>query len=370
MTKFKVGDRARALNTAHGQFTRGKEYVVSGVDEYSISIERDDRGSTTNGWGKDNFELIKPAEWKPKVGERVRFTDKCEKGWWFGPLTKNKEGVIVGPASWSGFGDDFEFDVKVEGEGTGHVAMKHIEPITATADATEAPVAAEAQPAAPAPAPLKIEAGRYYKTRDGRKVGPIVVAQGEYSPWPWKSYEGLTTYYFKDSGFSCPGSLRDHRDEDDLVALWEEPTTKASNDNGPKFKTGDRVKVTTSRHGDSQIGKTGVVINDNYRGGDLTIEIRYDTPMPSGLYHNQYSVSDLELIAAPAPTTTAIVALIENGTAKPATRPKVHASRELATAEAERLALQFPGQKFGVFVLADSKIADIVNVPTPVLRAA
>lgn len=106
--------------------------------------------------------------------------------------------------------------------------------------------------------PLKIEAGKFYRTRDGRKVGPIMVAQGEHDPWPWKAASRMTTFYFKHDGFSCPGSAHLHRDEDDLIAEWQDmpsapvaaqvdsiaeeygPVVAAS---GPKFKVGDRVKA-------------------------------------------------------------------------------------------------------------------------------
>lgn len=47
----------------------------------------------------------------------------------------------------------------------------------------------------------------------------------------------------------------------------------------------------------------------------------------------------------------AIVALIENGTPKPATRPYVHDSRDGAEQEARRLAALHAGSEFAVFEL-------------------
>ncbi|NKJ03100.1 hypothetical protein [Rhizobium sp. SG741] len=82
------------------------------------------------------------------------------------------------------------------------------------------------------------------------------------------------------------------------------------------------------------------------------------------------SYEEIELVTAAQPT--AIVALIESGQLKPATRPKVHADQDSAAKEAERLALLYPGSEFGVSDLADSKIADTVTetVTRAVLRAA
>lgn len=83
-----------------------------------------------------------------KVGDRVRFTDACWPYWWFGPHTAHKEGVV----SAVGYGGRF-YDVKVKGYGSpslAHVSDEHIEP-----------------------AGIKVEAGKFYKTRDGRKAGPM-----------------------------------------------------------------------------------------------------------------------------------------------------------------------------------------------------
>ncbi|KAB2712823.1 hypothetical protein F9K88_07650 [Brucella intermedia] len=135
-----------------------------------------------------------------------------------------------------------------------------------------------------------IETGKFYRTRDGRKVGPM-------------SDEGDRAY---DTDEKClaayiNGDHRLFRAKDgrhlfgkahlDLIAEWVD--APASNDNRPA-------------------------------------------------------------------TQPAIVALIEGGQPKPSEKPKVHKSEVSATDEAERLAVKYPGQKFGVFVLADSRIADVV----------
>lgn len=211
--------------------------------------------------------------------------------------------------------------------------------------------------------PLKIEAGRCYKTRDGRKVGPMRKYDGD----SWKERGGR--YLWRDNGERYFES--DRGGATDLIAEWiDEPAAQpteaptASNDNAApaKFKVGDRVVAT----------KDDLDITEG-----MTYEIKEvddkDELMPVAVIDDigdffWLTAGRFELVTAPV--AKAIVALIEDGAAKPSSKPKVHASQEDATVEAERLALAHPGQLFGVFVLADSKIADVVNVPTPVLRAA
>lgn len=135
------------------------------------------------------------------------------------------------------------------------------------------------------PSPLTIETGKFYRTRDGRKVGPMerVSHNGQFRD----TSEAVTGYGWYSNGTYIEGV----QGNIDLIAEWiDEP---AGNDNAPSSKS-------------------------------------------------------------------AIVALIEGGHPKPSDAPKVHKSEQSATDEAERLAVKYPGQKFGVFVLADSRIAEIV----------
>ncbi|MDW9650832.1 hypothetical protein GOB33_22370 [Sinorhizobium meliloti] len=225
---MKVDDWAVCTENTEGEFTAGKAYKVRYVTTETVGVYEDDRGKE-NGWCREYF---KP--WQPKVGDRVRFTDKCLEFWWFGPHTKKKEGVIAGPSSWPGARGDFQFDVIVGGgSDVAYVSAEHIEPL---------PVAAEAQPAA-----LQIEAGNSYRTRDGRKVGPM-----ERDDWgdgqPWTCGER----WYSDNG-SWLGNGQE--DKQDLIAEWvDEPAVSsdavavaatASNDNEPvasaKFKVGDVV---------------------------------------------------------------------------------------------------------------------------------
>jgi hypothetical protein len=63
MSKFKVGDKALCIKNLLGQFTAGREYVVTltyGTDSYRrIEIAKDDSGKR-NGWMEHHFELVQP----------------------------------------------------------------------------------------------------------------------------------------------------------------------------------------------------------------------------------------------------------------------------------------------------------------------
>lgn len=66
---------------------------------------------------------------------------------------------------------------------------------------------------------MQIEAGKYYRTRDGRKVGPMKV-------WPsgdgeWESLETFTDGLWKDDG-SPLYSDKEYVDSPTLVAEWTE----------------------------------------------------------------------------------------------------------------------------------------------------
>lgn len=297
--------------------------------------------------------------WQPKVGERVR----CIQG-----TSIVDEGkvytVVAGKYAPSG-NNTFFVDTGWQ-HGALDYSTDYFEPIT---EKPTAPVAGQAQPAA-----LKIEAGRYYKTRDGRKVGPM--KKWRDSSHPWVSDFPNTTKDPYVLLFKPDGSNYELRHLD-LVALWEEsandnaaaPTAAESkpSDAKPKFKVGDRVRLARNFFGVALIGATGTV----GAGGmyDSFVDIVWDKGgLTNGQLDGGYFPDNFDL--EPIPTAPAIVALIEGGQPKPATKPKVHADQASATAEAERLALAYPGQQFGVFVLADSKIADEVITKTAVLRAA
>lgn len=128
---------------------------------------------------------------------------------------------------------------------------------------------------------LTIQAGKFYKTRDGRKVGPMKRASG-CPNWPWAA----TNYhdYCRDDGSTYDGVKREL--QNDLVAEWEEPAAVAVAT--AAFKVGDRVR----RPGHL----TGTVLGVNAN------DVRIDYGADWGEYI--FTVPELELVeAAPTPTT-------------------------------------------------------------------
>lgn len=194
----------------------------------------------------------------------------------------------------------------------------------------------------PSAATLKIEAGKFYKTRDGRKVGPMAA-------WPdeedcFKSSDLLRGGLWKTDGSSY---FKGASDSPDLIAEWiDEPVAKPSNDNAKqKFKVGDRVKyVEKGPTG----GYLGVIIEDDESVVPFLVAFD-DWDEGHGSADNEWWLQESEIIAAPS--TTTIVALIENGQPKPSSTPHVHASTGAAEKEAKRLAAKYKGKQFGVFTL-------------------
>lgn len=282
--KFKIGDRVRCIDDSDtGVVKRGKEYDVVGVNdpyidvledgephgmyahrfELALTIEPGRHYRTRSGKptgrvtvGDTGFEAVVDGRvrifdkaggavhgdddiveaWVPKVGERVRRFKGRNPGSLVGheAVVRAIEDILP----YDSEGPWLLFDDDTSGYATS------FEPL---------PVAP--QPAAPT---LKIEAGRYYKTRDGRKVGPLMTTDNnEYWPFKWPEQ----TMYYKADGYSCPGAANRHRDQDDLIAEWQEtanvgaqvdtlaeeygaaPAATTSDDNAakPKFKVGDRV---------------------------------------------------------------------------------------------------------------------------------
>jgi len=205
--------------------------------------------------------------------------------------------------------------------------------------------------------PFTIEAGKFYKTRDGRKVGPMEkTAHSGDRYWVSKDI-GLPSYgpYWCENG----AFYEDKEFKFDLIAEWAEPAAPAapavataSNDNAPKFKVGDRV-VALADWGDVKKGEIYTIpfVDED---GDV-----YLTRNRMGGYNDYMTNDELQLVtSAPSPSTPTIVALIENGTPKPSASPKIHSTTSAATTEASRLADLHKGQEFGVFVLTSTAKVD------------
>ncbi|MBX4941131.1 ribosomal protein L7/L12 [Rhizobium binae] len=322
MAKFKVGDRVRFVEN-YGRANKGDEATVTGFfadDGVMVDVDND---KGTHSCFMSRVELV--PEWRPKVGDRVVWQEPFKASMY----TKGKEYLI--------HKEEYGTLFITDDNGNLHHSWNR-ENIPGSFSLV---------------VPLTIEAGKFYKTRDGRKVGPVVVAQGQDDPWPWKAAYGLITYYYRHDGFSCPGWADGHRDADDIIAEWvdeqaEQPAVAvaASNDNAApaKFKVGDLIELTSSGYA-ADVGATAYVRSAR-SDGMYDIEWVRNT-LRNGQSDGAYYPFSFKL----ATTPTAIVALIEDGQPKPATRPKIHADQAAATAEAERLALEHPGQLFGVYVL-------------------
>lgn len=193
------------------------------------------------------------------------------------------------------------------------------------------------------PATIKIEAGKFYKTRDGRKVGPMLFENfGDGEPW----HTSDTCRWWSDDGTRRDGS---NGESDDLIEEWiDEPAAKASNDNAaPKFKVGDRVVVICNKtNGGDPI--EAYVIGDVY---PITSIIKDLNGNDAVLLNNHYQYLKQGQFAPESTITTTIIALIENGQPKPSSTPHVHASTGAAEKEAKRLAAKYKGKQFGVFTL-------------------
>jgi len=195
MAKFKVGDLVRALqDSGLGAFLAGKEYEVLAVRDERITAinERGQRDS----WGEHHFEhlqVVKAPEDKPafKVGDRVRLTTDKGDGRSSGSIgviekMTNSYARVLFDAPFNGWGE------------TGRNWHAQLSDLVA--------------------APFKIEAGKYYRTRDGRKVGPM-------KDFGWKdgfpfNDEEVVENYFSPDGKAQLG--------DDLIAEWVDEPVKAA----------------------------------------------------------------------------------------------------------------------------------------------
>lgn len=311
---FKVGDWVRSL-VNWGDIEAGKIYQIPHLDGDGEPWFTPDG---TGGWS-DYLTLDEIEPWQPRVGERVRVNYPGWEG--EGEVTAEYAHGITLVTLRSG---------KRSGEEGGFV-LRDIEPIaTATTPAQ--------------PATLKIEAGRFYRTRDGQKVGPM--ARWSYSAeHPWEQQGGSSVFtkggdIWRDDGTS-------EYDVPPIIAEWiDEPVAKPSNDNAkPKFKVGDRVKsVEKGPTG----GYVGVIIEDDESVVPFLVAFD-DWDEGHGSSDNEWWLQESEIIAAPS--TTTIVALIENRQPKPSSTPHVHASTSAAEKEAKRLAAKYKGKQFGVFTL-------------------
>ena len=272
MGKLKVGDKVRSLVTQI-DVRAGELYEAARSDADSGVWVIDDVGDQfylTN----EEFEILPVATPTFEVGDRVQtIADSLP---WY------RAGEVAEVVIADGGDDDcfVRFNSDRMASDSWYVKWKHIQL-----------------------APLKIEAGKYYRTRDGRKVGPMNAAESE--------------------GYAFSGAL--------VGVGWI------------------KIFQSTGAHGSRLIGSDPNL--------DLIAEW-IDEPVKAA-EPVQFTMRNFKLTVEPV-AKPAIVALIENGQPKPSVAPFVHANETLAAKEATRLAGVHKGQEFGVYVLTQK-----VSEPAP-----
>lgn len=190
MSKFKVGDRVRRVREStwpEDYGTAGKEYDVISVEDFSGNVV------VISGKGAaaaDAFELV-PTQAAFKAGDRVRCVSVCGGS----AFTVGETYTVRKVANGLVYVDEFEFQA---------MFSDRFEPVAV----------------APATATLNIEAGKFYKTRDGRKVKVTIANDGTRMP------------HFHDGGGNgghwllADGKSNIGDSDNDLVAEWvDEPPT-------------------------------------------------------------------------------------------------------------------------------------------------
>ncbi|QTK78288.1 hypothetical protein AT6N2_C0379 [Agrobacterium tumefaciens] len=321
--RFKVGDWVRRVEPSDWPEQYG---VVDGV--YKV-LEVSKRGHVVVIAGSTAAMQGAFEPWHPRVGERVRTISGGDIEY------IGVEGVIETDDGATDRNLRVKLDKPIEKWGDTKIwrSARHLEPVLTTTAPEQ-------------PATLKIEAGRFYKTRDGRKVGPAFIV-GSCAVFGDRS--NYASAVWADDGRSSHRGDKLSLKDNDIIAEWiDEPVVakaKASNDNAqPKFKVGDRVKCLKSYPGQFTAGKEYVVSADHFGRKYESVKVKRDD---AGSTENGWLPEFFELVA---PTTT-IVALIENGQPKPSSTPHVHASTGAAEKEAKRLAAKYKGKQFGVFTL-------------------
>lgn len=309
MGKFKKGDWVRVVDNKGAPY----DYRVGDVHKVDAVL-----AGLVYALGKPGMYAERFEPWQPRVGERVKVTGNDQ---WAGDgeVTKLRNyGVFVVLMKTGRFAGK-----------PGGFYIRDIEPILTAA-------------APDKPATLKIEAGRFYKTRDGRKVGPMIEDKWHDRDYGWTVEHEFNAEYGK--AWRADGTFhvdRSKKHSADLIAEWiDEPVVakpKPSNDNAqPKLKVGDLIRHKTLKY-------EGVV-------KEVVDQRTVRTHWTKEGWGATDPIDCIELITPPTPTT-AIVALIENGQPKPPSTPHVHASTGAAEKEAKRLAAKYKGKQFGVFTL-------------------
>jgi len=241
--------------------------------------------------------------WVPKVGDRVRMRGDSE---WHCPDTSTVGTVVepdegtISPFAAVFDGDTFKW----------HLELADLEPVVAPAT-TWTPVA-----------------GKFGKTRDGRKVGPMRRSNSDSPGFYWVAPEtesGFGSAWHKDGIFHPKDSpyWTERSYAFDLVAEWVEPAAltawQAATEESeisvaeaqPRFKAGDKVRCVNSSWGSA------------YRAGEI-YEVRVasigriSTVLDSvGSTTNGWGDHNFELVVEPvavAEATATLLTIVEGAT--------------------------------------------------------
>lgn len=237
MGKFKVGDRVRRIEESMwpAQYgVVGEEYTVLGFSTNDALVIFEG----CNGASPSAFELVEQP-WQPKVGDRVRWREEFVSSLY----TKDKVYEIKG----------FEhpnFILTDDQNSPRHTWTEKT--ILENFDLVP---------------PLRIQAGKFYKTRDGRKVGPADLNPANFNieedRFGRKAFANLPEVGAVDANgiWLCGDGNRD----EDLIAEWvDEPAVAvaatASNDNEApaKFRVGDVVRLKCDGYA-AEVGATAKI---------------------------------------------------------------------------------------------------------------
>jgi hypothetical protein len=259
---FKVGDRVRIVadNGGFGEIGDVGEVVQcnAGDEDCMVRFDREINGDREWFVTWESLELVTS---EPALTLRAGGYYKLRNGETVGPLVVF-DGQGLSRATINGIQDAaFYIDCKGSYAADG---------LWLTSNGNDRNDIVEEVPAPAAATPtLTIEAGKFYRTRDGRKVGPITRGgPGAFEFWVAPRLEGSAwrQAWFEDGSFWPVGSP--HRNtsnaERDLVAEWVEPAVEAPQ---PKFKKGDRVIFTETSSYSFTEGRIYVCRADSYRNG-------------------------------------------------------------------------------------------------------
>jgi hypothetical protein len=207
---------------------------------------------------------------------------------------------------------------------------------------------------------LTLESGKTYRTRDGRKVGPI---HRNGFPSFYKFYgtfEGGGPSAWGDDGSFFEGEVL-HRL--DLVSEWDAPEAHSGH-----FKVGDRVVCVDSGYDRGRVsGLTGTVLTPSI--GGTGAEIRWDGLTSGyGPNHDNWHVADRFLRHSPAEAPrpgSFIVVNVKAGRLRAEASPFIHPNRAAAEAEAKRLAEMVRGDDFRVYAFDHLSTASAAPLIAP-----